>query len=113
MALRDKVFGDNRGLYQNREHFSEEHSWNGVPLFCVCDGETAMRRKNHNAIDISWDNNTSEVTIYVPEKDFPGRAQTGEQGFFDRRPFKMLQVQNDMGMLTITLVTYEQKAVLV
>ena len=34
-----------------------------------------------------------------------------EHGFFDNRPMKILQVNEDMGMVSIALVSFDPKAV--
>lgn len=111
MSLADKVAADNRGVYLNQDQFASWHTWNGVRFLCVTDEETALKRKNNNVIDISWDNNTRETALYVPKGQFPGRAVPNEHGIFDKRYMKILQVNEDMGMLTIILVAYEAKAV--
>lgn len=111
MALKDRIESDNKRLFMNPGHFAEEHTWNGIPFTCVTDEDEALKRKNNNVVDISWDNNTRDVLIYVPEKDLPGRAQPNEHINFDNRPMKVLQVQNDMGMLAIMLVANIPKAV--
>lgn len=111
MALRDKILTDNRRVYQNEDQFASRHTWNGIPFVCVTDEETALKRKNNNVVDVSWDNNTTETVVYVAKDDFPGRAMPNEHGLFDRRTVKILQVNEDMGMLTIMLVANEPKAV--
>jgi len=95
----------------NMGHFAETHTWNGHPFTCVTDEETALKRKNNNVNDISWDNNTMETMVYVPVEDWPGRRVPNEHGFFDHRHMKILQIQEDMGMLTIVLMTVSPKAV--
>lgn len=111
MALTDRIARDNARIFMNPGHFAEEHTWNGIPFSCVTDEDAALKRKNNNVVDVSWDNNTRETLIYVPAEDFPGDPQPNEHGFFDNRPMKILQVQEDMGMLAIMLVAYEPKAV--
>lgn len=111
MALIDKVQTDNLLVFQNHDHFASWHTWNGRRFSCVTDEETALKRKNNNVVDISWDNNTTETVIYVRKEDFPGRAQPNEHGFFDKKPMKILQVNEDMGVITIALVSYDPKAV--
>lgn len=111
MALIDKIAADNKRVFLNHDHFASRHTWNGVPFSCVCDEETAVKRKNNNVVDISWDNNTTEVTIYCRKEDFPGRVVPNEHGIFDKQPMRILQKNEDMGMLTITLVSYDPKAV--
>lgn len=111
MSLKDRIAQDNSRLFMQMGHFAEVHYWNGRPFRCVPDEETALKRKNNNVVDLSWDNNTTEVLIYVPESDFPGKAIPNEHGIFDKKPMKILQVQNDMGMLAILLVANEAKVV--
>ena len=111
MSLKDRIAQDNSRLFMQMGHFAEVHYWNGRPFRCVPDEETALKRKNNNVVDLSWDNNTTEVLIYVPESAFPGKAIPNEHGIFDKKPMKILQVQNDMGMLAILLVANEAKVV--
>jgi hypothetical protein len=111
MALKDKIHDDLTRVFMNHGHFAEWHTWNGRRFQCVPDAESALKRKNNNVNDISWDNNTTETLIYVRREDFPGRAQPNEHGFFDRKPVKILQVSEDMGMLCICLVANYPKAV--
>ena len=49
--------------------------------------------------------------VYVPRKGFPGRAVPNEQVLFDKKPMTILQVQEDMGMMTILLISRDPKAV--
>lgn len=111
MAFKDRVSGDLRRVFINNSHFADTHTWNGIPFACVTDDETALKRKNNNVVDISWDNNTTETVVYVKEGEFPGRVMPNEHGFFDNRPMKILQAQTDLGMHTILLVAFEPKAV--
>lgn len=111
MSLKDKIAADNNLVFMNMEHFASRHTWNGIPFICVTDEEAVIKRKNNNVVDLSWDNNTSDMMVYVPKADFPGRALPNEHGIFDKKPMKILQVNEDMGMLTIALTGYESKAV--
>lgn len=111
MALKDRIEADIRRVFVNHEHFAETHTWNGRKFSCVTDEEAALKRKNNNVVDLSWDNNTTETLVYVHKDDFPGRAMPNEHGFFDKRPMKILQVNEDMGMLTIALVSFDPKKV--
>lgn len=49
--------------------------------------------------------------MYTPVEGFPGRALPNEHVIFDNRPMKILQVQEDMGMYTILLMSNDPKAV--
>lgn len=111
MALKDRIVDDLTRVYMNMNHFAETHTWNGKPFICVTDDEVALKRKNNNVVDLSWDNNTTETVVYVPRKGFPGRAVPNEQVLFDKKPMTILQVQEDMGMMTILLISREPKAV--
>lgn len=111
MALADKISADRTRVFLNLDHFGSTHTWNGAAFICVTDEETALKRKNNNVVDISWDNNKTETVIYCRKEDFPGRVIPNEHGIFDNQPVKILQKNEDMGMLTITLVSADAKAV--
>lgn len=112
MSLKDRIADDRSRIFLQLNHFAEYHTWNGVRFLCVTDDETALKRKNNNVNDISWDNNTYETLVYVRKEDWPGRTIPNEHGFFDHRHMKILQIQEDMGMLAILLSTVMPKAVL-
>lgn len=111
MALKDRIADDLTRVFMQEEHFCEKHTWNGRPFMCVTDDEAALKRKNNNVNDVSWDNNTTETLVYVPKANWPGRTEPNEHGFFDLKPMKVLQIQEDMGMLAILLVANMTKAV--
>lgn len=111
MSLKDRIEADRSRVFLQKQHFADDHTWNGITFTCVTDEETALKRKNNNVNDISWDNNTMETVVYVREEDWPGRKVPNEHGFFDNRHMKIMQIQNDMGLLTIVLSTVSPKAV--
>lgn len=81
MALVNKVAEDIHTVFLNHDHFCEWHTWNGNRFQCVTDEEMALKRKNNNVVDLSWDNNTRDMMIYVDENEFPGRPQPNEHGW--------------------------------
>ena len=111
MALKDRIARDNHRVFMNKNHFADRHTWNGIEFTCVTDEEAALKRKNNNVNDVAWDNNTREVMVYVPTESLPGRAEPNEYVLFDNQQMKVLQVNEDMGMLTIVLVANYAKAV--
>nr|DAW25666.1 MAG TPA: Gifsy-2 prophage ATP-binding sugar transporter-like barrel, 4 helix bundle.7A [Caudoviricetes sp.] len=111
MALCDRIQQDISRVFLNHDHFATWHTWNGKRFQCVTDEEAALKRKNNNVVDLSWDNNTTETLLYVRKEEFPGRIMPNEHGFFDNRPMKILQVNEDMGMVSIALVSFDPKAV--
>lgn len=111
MSLKERIEADRSRVFLQTDHFAEEHTWNGIPFLCVTDEEVALKRKNNNVNDISWDNNTMETLVYVREEDWPGRQVPNEHGYFDNRHMRILQIQNDMGMLTILLNTISPRQV--
>lgn len=111
MALKDRIADDLKRVFMQEDHFAKKHTWNGKEFVCLTDEEAALKRKNNNVNDISWDNNTQETLVYVPKADWPGRAEPNEHGFFDGRLMKILQAQEDEGMLAILLVANMPKAV--
>lgn len=111
MALIDKIGRDNHLVFQREDQMASSHTWNGIPFTSVPDEETALKRKNNNVVDVSWDNNTTETVLYVCKEDFPGRAEPNQHGFLDGKPVKILQVNDDLGMLTILFVANVPKVV--
>lgn len=111
MALKNKVQDDLQRVFMNHSHFAEWHTWNGIKFQCVTDDEVALKRKNNNVVDLSWDNNTSETMIYTPVEGFPGRAVPNEHVLFDKASVKVLQVQEDAGMYSILVMSNDPKAV--
>jgi len=111
MALKDRTHADFMRVFFNEDQFGERHTWNGVPFVCVTDDETALKRKNNNVVDVSWDNNTEETVVYAQVEGFPGRVVPNEEIYFDGRHMRILQAQQDVGMYTILLVDNVTKAV--
>lgn len=111
MSLKDRIKADINRVFINFDHYASTHLWNGYELDCVCDEEIALKRKNNNVVDLSWDNNTTETVVYAKVEGFPGRVLPNEHIIFDNKPMKILQRQIDEGMYTILLVSNEPKAV--
>lgn len=111
MPLNERIPEDIGRVFINHDHFASWHNWNGVRFPCVTDEEAALKRKNNNVVDVSWDNNTTETLVYVDKGKFPGRALPNEHGLFDGKRMKITQVQDDMGMLAILLVSLDGKPI--
>lgn len=105
MALKDKIQGDRARVFMNMNHFATAHTWNGRPFRCVVDEDEAVRRKNSNVNDISWDNDHMETFIYVMEEEWPGQVMPGAHGWFDNRTYKIEQIHKNFGVLGILLVS--------
>ena len=114
MSLKNRILADLPRVFMNFNHFAEYHTWNGERFLCVLDDETALKRKNNNVVDISWENNTKETMVYTPIAGFPEpeSVRPNEHIFFDNKPMKILQVQDDDGMYGILLVANNPKAVM-
>ena len=111
MSLAERILVDNTRIFMNREHFAEEHTWNNAKFTCVVDEETALKRKNNNVVDVSWDNNLTELVLYTPVEGFPGkRVQPNTMVLFDGKQKKVLQINADGGMYTILLVSQEARS---
>ncbi len=110
MALKDRIDADRLKVFINQDQFGTEHTWNGQTFPCVTDEETIYKRKMSQNVDVSWDTNTMDILIYVRVEDFPGRPVPNERGYFDGKQVKILQVQTDMGMYTISLTRRSPKA---
>lgn len=109
MAFKDRLQHDLDAVIFNVDSTGEYHTWNRHTIRCHVDEETALRRKNENVIDVGWDNTTTEKVIYASVEGFPSRPVPGMNVFFDDRPYRVLQAQDDMGMYTILIVATAPK----
>ena len=105
MALKSRIEEDIRRIFLQTDHFAEIHYWNGKEIICVPDEEEALKRKNNNVNDISWDSNTRKILIHVKEADFPGQEppEPNSHVVFDRKKMRVIDVDVNMGMLDILL----------
>lgn len=104
MSFRDRVYRDIHRCFMRSDHFGETHYWNGYPITVVPDEEEALKRKNNNVNDISWDPNTRSLLIHTPLDDFPGgEPEPNTHVMYDNRPMKILEVDHNLGMLGIVL----------
>ena len=111
MALKDRLPRDNHPIVINPDHFADEHTWNGLPFTCVCDDSEALKRKNNNVNDISWDNDMVDYVLFVPEDSLPARAQPNEFVLFDNQQVRVLYVVDAIGMKEIHLTVGWSKGV--
>ena len=112
MALKDRIPRDNHAIFMNTDHFAEEHTWNGIPFTCVPDDTEALKRKNNNVNDISWDADTVDKVLFVPEDSLPARAQPNEHVIFDGVMMRVANVVDAIGMKEIHLTIQFSKAVM-
>jgi len=112
MALKDRIPLDNHRIFMNTQHFAEEHTWNGVAFTCVPDDTEALKRKNNNVNDISWDANLVDKVLFVPEDSLPARAQPNEQIMLDGVPMRVLDIIDAIGMKEIHLEARWAKGVM-
>ena len=99
MALKDRIARDNHAIFINPDHFAEEHTWNGLPFYCVPDDTEALKRSS----DSAWQENTVDMVLFVPEDSLPARAQPNEQALFDGAPVRVVDVIDAKGMKEIHL----------
>ena len=103
MALKDRIPKDNHRVFMNMDHFAEEHTWNGLPFICVPDDTEALKRKNNNVNDISWDNDMLDMVLFVPEESLPARAQPNEFVLYDDVQVRVIRVIDAIGMKEVHL----------
>ena len=105
MALKDRIDNDITRTFMRMDHFAETHYWNGIEIVCVPDEEAALKRKNNNVNDISWDNNSREILIHTPLASFPGgkAPEPNTQVLFDNKSMTVIWVDHNMGVLGIYL----------
>ena len=111
MVLKDRILSDNHRIFMNEDHYANEHTWNGIPFVTVMDDTEALKRKNNNVNDISWDNDILEKVLFVPEDSLPGRAQPNEFVLLDGVQMKVLDVIDAIGMKEVHLTVPYAKGV--
>ena len=111
MALKDKILRDRLKVFTRSKHFGETHTWNGASFPCVVDEETALKRKNNNVNDLSWDNNTMETMLFVRKEDWPGHDPIpNEWGYLDGVYMRIVQRSLDGGEWAIVLSANSPKS---
>ena len=111
MALKDRIPKDNHRVFMNTDHFAEQHTWNGIPFTCVPDDTEALKRRNNNVNDISWDNDMLDKVLFVPADSLPARAQPNEFVLLDGVQMRVLDVIDAIGMKEIHLTVGFAKGV--
>lgn len=113
MALVDRIAADITRVFLQFDHFAETHYWNGSEIQCVLDAETALKRKNNNVNDISWDNNTREFIVFTPVDGFPeAEPEPNTSVFFDKKQFRIRDVNTEKGMYKIQLSAYDPRGIM-
>lgn len=113
MPLQDRLEADARRILESTEQFATEHLWDRRPIICVVDNHTALKRKNNNVIDISWDNDSEEILLYVHESQFKGmsRPRSQQTVLFDKTIMTVSQVSLDEGVYEMILTTRKARDV--
>jgi hypothetical protein len=111
MSLRDRLEGDIQRVFINLSQFGETHMWNDTEIRCVLDSDTALKRKNNNVVDISWDFSSEEIVLYAEATAFPQRPRPQQTVMLDRNQWTVLQVGEDEGMLNVLLARKAGKMV--
>lgn len=111
MSLKDRIANDINCCFMREDHFAESHYWNGTKIICVPDEEEALKRKNNNVNDISWDNNQRTILIHTPLAGFPGgkEPEPNTHIIFDKKPYKVLDVVHNKGVIGITLIAIDPR----
>lgn len=111
MSFRDRVANDINRCFMRKDHFAEVHYWNGQEITCIPDEEEALKRKNNNVNDISWDANSRSLLIHTPLDSFPGgvEPEPNTHVMFDNTPMKIISVVHNIGVLGIVLAAVEPR----
>ncbi len=111
MALKDRIRRDNHSIFMNEDHFAGEHTWNGIPFVCLPDDTEALKRKNNNVNDISWQENTLDKVLFVPEDSLPAKARVNEFVILDGVQMRVSDVIDAIGMKEVHLTVPYAKEV--
>lgn len=112
MSLKDRIGADISRVFVNMAQFGEEHYWNGVKIYTVPDEEEALKRKKLDANEIGWDATTRTIMLHVALEGFPGgEPEPNTQVILDRKPMRVIDVNNNLGMLDIVLTSADAREV--
>ena len=111
VSFRDRVANDIYRSFMRSDHFGETHYWNGQQIDCIPDEAEALKRKNNNVNDISWDSNNRSLLIHTPVSTFPGgrEPEPNTHVMFDSMPMKVISVVHNIGVYGIVLAAVDPR----
>ena len=110
VSLADLIQDHNHRVFMNMDHFAEKHYWNGEEIIVVPDDAEALKRKNNNVNDVSWQGNVREILIHTPVDTFPeDRPEPNTQVLFDKHSMRVLDIHENKGMYDILLTVYDAR----
>lgn len=103
-AFKDAVDADIMNVFLNMEEFAEEHILNGVTLPAVVEGLTAkgaLTKPQHTPEFEGVSGQT--VILHIKVADLPESITSGNAVELDGEIYRVGDITNDLGVLTITL----------
>ena len=91
-------------IFLNMDEFAEEHELNGVPTLCVVQSPTDREIFLQNRDYAGYDGIYGKQTIvHVKKSDLPELPPEQQVFYLDGEIYKVAQVIDDMGMVSIVL----------
>lgn len=98
MSFKDRV-SDDLSVFLNLDEFAEHHDIDGESVPIVLDSDLINRRP-HLYAEGTYQN---RVVFFVRETDLGYRPVEGQVMSLDGQPYLIVQVGEDMGLLSVTL----------
>lgn len=106
-AFKDQVALDIKATFINEEEFGDKHIVNDVELIVVIDRHLVEKREllfnRERSSSPAYGVFSDKIVMYVSLADLGYKPSEGEQMHIDEEHYFVVEVAEDMGMLTITL----------
>lgn len=100
MTLKDDIKKDIQNVFMNEEEFAEQHEFDGDLVTCIVDDDLLKQNK------LKSETYKGTKMIHVPKCQLKGvPIPYGDFVTFDGRSYTVTDVDNNAGMVTITLDT--------
>ena len=103
MSFKEAAAQDIDAVFMNVDEFADVHEWEGKSIICLIDVDTELKRKNNNVLDISWDNNRDEIHVFVSKTQLEHKPIINNDILLDGDSYRVMSVEEDMGMYVISL----------
>lgn len=98
MALKDQIQSDT-DIFFNPDEFGELHDIDGRQLLIVVDNDRLSKRTQREYDEIY----VGDLLYFVKATDYGSRPKPNSVQLFDKRPYEIFDIRENMGMYEIIL----------
>lgn len=98
MTLKEEIFKDIDNVFMNEDEFADKHEFDGEIITCIVDDDLLIENQKKSELF------KGDKIIHVAKDSLKGMPIANSTFItFDREYYKVIDVSDNMGMLTITL----------